>query len=176
MVSVRVSVGVSRFLPTCVHGAVMYQSVMCYHRSIQVYALQVECYYVTGEHVSWMQCTGGLCVYRLMTNIGAQFSIINRVALVRTVRPIISEKLQVLRPGGRFLCLEFSHVTVPGLRELYDAYSMNVIPQIGRRVASTVHHAALDCVTNKIALSSAGVDGTGQLPQCSCMPSLSSPS
>ena len=30
------------------------------------------------------------------------------------------------------MCLEFSHVTVPGLRELYDAYSMNVIPTIGR--------------------------------------------
>ena len=39
---------------------------------------------------------------------------------------------QVLRPGGRFLCLEFSHVNVPGLRELYDAYSLNVIPKIGR--------------------------------------------
>ena len=39
---------------------------------------------------------------------------------------------QVLKPGGRFLCLEFSHVTVPGLKQLYDAYSFNVIPKLGR--------------------------------------------
>ena len=39
---------------------------------------------------------------------------------------------QVLRPGGRFLCLEFSQVVLPGLKELYEAYSFNVIPQIGR--------------------------------------------
>ena len=41
--------------------------------------------------------------------------------------------LQVLRPGGRFLCLEFSQVTLPGVRELYETYSFNVIPKIGRR-------------------------------------------
>jgi demethylmenaquinone methyltransferase/2-methoxy-6-polyprenyl-1,4-benzoquinol methylase len=41
----------------------------------------------------------------------------------------------VLRPGGRFLCLEFSHVAVPGLDKIYDAYSFNVIPAIGKLVA-----------------------------------------
>lgn len=48
----------------------------------------------------------------------------------------LKEAHRVLRTGGRFLCLEFSHVTVPGLRELYDAYSFNVIPEIGRVVAN----------------------------------------
>lgn len=48
----------------------------------------------------------------------------------------LKEAYRVLRTGGRFLCLEFSHVTVPGLRELYDAYSFNVIPEIGRVVAN----------------------------------------
>jgi len=38
----------------------------------------------------------------------------------------LREALRVLRPGGRFLCLEFSHVTVPGLKEFYDLYSFNV--------------------------------------------------
>lgn len=47
----------------------------------------------------------------------------------------LAEAYRVLRPGGRFMCLEFSHVTVPGLREFYDAYSFNVIPQVGRLVA-----------------------------------------
>jgi demethylmenaquinone methyltransferase/2-methoxy-6-polyprenyl-1,4-benzoquinol methylase len=40
-----------------------------------------------------------------------------------------------LRPGGRFLCLEFSTVDVPGLNTLYDFYSFNVIPALGRAVA-----------------------------------------
>lgn len=39
---------------------------------------------------------------------------------------------QVLKKGGAFHCLEFSQLAVPGLRELYNAYSFNVIPQIGR--------------------------------------------
>ena len=42
---------------------------------------------------------------------------------------------RVLRPGGRFLCLEFSTVDVPGLDRLYDLYSFNVIPALGRAVA-----------------------------------------
>lgn len=48
----------------------------------------------------------------------------------------LREAHRVLKTGGRFLCLEFSHVTLPGLRQLYDAYSFNVIPEIGRAVAN----------------------------------------
>ncbi len=44
----------------------------------------------------------------------------------------LAEAHRVLKPGGRFLCLEFSPVDVPGLDQLYDAYSFNVIPRIGR--------------------------------------------
>ena len=40
----------------------------------------------------------------------------------------------MLKPGGRFLCLEFSSVDVPGLDRLYDLYSFNVIPPLGRAV------------------------------------------
>ena len=41
---------------------------------------------------------------------------------------------RVLRLGGRFLCLEFSNVDVPGLDALYELYSFNVVPAIGRAV------------------------------------------
>ena len=41
----------------------------------------------------------------------------------------------MLRIGGKFLCLEFSAVDVPGLDRLYDFYSFNVIPALGRAVA-----------------------------------------
>ena len=46
----------------------------------------------------------------------------------------LAEAQRVLKPGGRFLCLEFSTVDVPGLDTLYDFYSFNVIPLMGRMV------------------------------------------
>jgi demethylmenaquinone methyltransferase/2-methoxy-6-polyprenyl-1,4-benzoquinol methylase len=46
----------------------------------------------------------------------------------------LKEAYRVLKPGSRFLCLEFSTVTVPGLDKLYDMFSFNVIPQLGRAV------------------------------------------
>ncbi len=47
----------------------------------------------------------------------------------------LREAYRVLRPGGHFLCLEFSSVDVPALEALYDFYSFNVIPALGRVVA-----------------------------------------
>ena len=43
----------------------------------------------------------------------------------------LAEMRRVLKPGGRFLCLEFSHVGAPALARLYDLYSFNVLPRIG---------------------------------------------
>lgn len=48
----------------------------------------------------------------------------------------LAEILRVLRPGGRFFCLEFSKIIVPGLDRLYDAYSFNILPKIGKIVAN----------------------------------------
>jgi demethylmenaquinone methyltransferase/2-methoxy-6-polyprenyl-1,4-benzoquinol methylase len=42
---------------------------------------------------------------------------------------------RALKPGGQLLVLEFSHPRAPGLKPLYDAYSMHVLPLIGRFVA-----------------------------------------
>ena len=41
----------------------------------------------------------------------------------------------MLRPGGRFLCLEFSTLQLPGLDWLYDRYSFVVLPWLGQQVA-----------------------------------------
>jgi demethylmenaquinone methyltransferase / 2-methoxy-6-polyprenyl-1,4-benzoquinol methylase len=47
----------------------------------------------------------------------------------------LAEAYRVLKPGGRFLCLEFSSVEMPLLDTLYDAYSFNAIPVLGGLVA-----------------------------------------
>lgn len=47
----------------------------------------------------------------------------------------LSEARRVLKPGGRFFCLEFSRVALPSLRRLYDIYSTAVIPRLGAVVA-----------------------------------------
>ena len=46
----------------------------------------------------------------------------------------LKEAYRVLRPGSRFLCLEFSTVDVPGLDRLYDLFSFRVVPPLGRAV------------------------------------------
>lgn len=47
----------------------------------------------------------------------------------------LKEAYRVLKPGGRFMCLEFSHMTNDWLQKCYDAYSFNAIPKIGQWVA-----------------------------------------
>ena len=49
----------------------------------------------------------------------------------------LSEAYRVLRPGGRFLCLEFSEVQVPILDRLYDFHSFEVIPRLGKLTAGS---------------------------------------
>ena len=41
---------------------------------------------------------------------------------------------RVLKPGGQFVCLEFSHVTNPALKPVYDWYSFNCIPRFGQLI------------------------------------------
>jgi demethylmenaquinone methyltransferase / 2-methoxy-6-polyprenyl-1,4-benzoquinol methylase len=47
----------------------------------------------------------------------------------------LAEARRVLKPGGRFFCLEFSKVVVPLLGQIYDAYSFSVLPVLGELVA-----------------------------------------
>src|SRR5580692_6605500 len=47
----------------------------------------------------------------------------------------LSAMRRVLKPGGQLLVLEFSKPVAPGLKPLYDAYSFNVLPALGRWIA-----------------------------------------
>lgn len=46
----------------------------------------------------------------------------------------LAEFYRVLKPGGQFMCLEFSRPVLPGLDVIYDAFSFNIIPLIGEKV------------------------------------------
>jgi demethylmenaquinone methyltransferase / 2-methoxy-6-polyprenyl-1,4-benzoquinol methylase len=54
---------------------------------------------------------------------------------VTRIDAALAEARRVLRPGGRFFCLEFSKVAVPVLDRLYDLYSFQVLPRLGQLVA-----------------------------------------
>jgi demethylmenaquinone methyltransferase/2-methoxy-6-polyprenyl-1,4-benzoquinol methylase len=54
---------------------------------------------------------------------------------VPRIEAALAEAFRVLKIGGKFVCLEFSSVDVPALDRLYDFYSFNVIPALGRVVA-----------------------------------------
>ena len=47
----------------------------------------------------------------------------------------LAEAYRVLRPGGRLMVLEFSQLPNPGMQKLYDLYSLNVIPTMGKLIA-----------------------------------------
>ena len=49
---------------------------------------------------------------------------------------VLREARRVLKPGGRFFCLEFSRLAVGGLEPAYDFYSFNAIPALGKLLAN----------------------------------------
>ncbi|XP_061417079.1 2-methoxy-6-polyprenyl-1,4-benzoquinol methylase, mitochondrial [Lethenteron reissneri] len=63
------------------------------------------------------------------------YSIAFGIRNVTHISIALEEAYRVLRPGGRFLCLEFSKVTNPILQRLYDLYSFQVIPVLGEVIA-----------------------------------------
>jgi demethylmenaquinone methyltransferase/2-methoxy-6-polyprenyl-1,4-benzoquinol methylase len=49
---------------------------------------------------------------------------------------VLAEARRVLKPGGRFFCLEFSRLAIGGLEPVYDFYSFNAIPALGKLLAN----------------------------------------
>jgi demethylmenaquinone methyltransferase / 2-methoxy-6-polyprenyl-1,4-benzoquinol methylase len=53
---------------------------------------------------------------------------------VTDIGKALKEAERVLKPGGRYLCLEFSQVQIPGLDLMYDKFSFSVLPRLGHIV------------------------------------------
>lgn len=63
------------------------------------------------------------------------YTIVFGIRNVTHIDKALAEAHRVLKPGGRFFCMEFSTTSWPGFREVYDAYSHKVMPKIGKAIA-----------------------------------------
>lgn len=83
-------------------------------------------------HVQWLQGTGESIPLpdASVDTLTIAFGIRN----VTRMDDALAEALRVLRPGGRFLCLEFSTPHAP-VRPLYNLFSFTVIPRLGAWIA-----------------------------------------
>ncbi len=55
---------------------------------------------------------------------------------VTNIKASLQEASRVLKPGGKFVCLEFAQVDNPLFKQIYDYYSINIIPKIGKLIAN----------------------------------------
>ena len=53
---------------------------------------------------------------------------------VTLLKKAFKEMMRIVKPGGRVICLEFSHPVFPVFKDIYDIYSFKVIPEIGNMV------------------------------------------
>ncbi len=84
---------------------------------------QISCFQGNAEQLTFQDnvfdaVTAGFCI----RNVG-------------DIPKVFCEIFRVLKPGGRFVCLEFSRPLSKGLRALYDWYSFHLLPWIGTKVA-----------------------------------------
>jgi len=86
------------------------------------------------EQLSWV--TGDAMALPFPDSTFDAYTISFGIRNVTRVQDAINEAYRVLKPGGRFLVLEFSTIPTPGLQKLYDIYSFNMIPKMGKVIAN----------------------------------------
>ncbi|XP_075668874.1 2-methoxy-6-polyprenyl-1,4-benzoquinol methylase, mitochondrial-like isoform X1 [Castanea sativa] len=88
-----------------------------------------------GEDKSLIWVEGDAEALKFKDNSLDGYTIVFGIRNVTHIEKVLAEAYRVLKQGGRFLCLELSHVEVPVFKELYDYYSFSVIPAVGELVA-----------------------------------------
>ncbi|WP_294924112.1 bifunctional demethylmenaquinone methyltransferase/2-methoxy-6-polyprenyl-1,4-benzoquinol methylase UbiE [uncultured Paracoccus sp.] len=85
------------------------------------------------DRLAWV--TGDAMALPFADNSFDRYTISFGIRNVTRIPDALAEAFRVLRPGGRLMVLEFSHMPVPAMQWLYDRYSFNVIPAMGQVVA-----------------------------------------
>jgi demethylmenaquinone methyltransferase/2-methoxy-6-polyprenyl-1,4-benzoquinol methylase len=86
------------------------------------------------DHLDWV--VGDAMALPFPDNSFDVYTISFGIRNVTRVQDAINEAHRVLRPGGRFMVLEFSAIPHPGLQWAYDRYSFNIIPPLGQMIAN----------------------------------------
>ncbi len=86
------------------------------------------------QGLSWM--CGNAQSLPFADNTWDAYTIAFGIRNVTHIDMALAEAYRVLKPGGRFMCLEFSHLPSDFMQKCYDAYSFNVIPRIGKWVTN----------------------------------------
>ncbi|KAJ4830497.1 2-hexaprenyl-6-methoxy-1,4-benzoquinone methyltransferase [Turnera subulata] len=88
-----------------------------------------------GDDKSLIWVEGDAEVLSFQDNSMDGYTIAFGIRNVTHIEKVLAEAYRVLKRGGRFLCLELSHVDIPVFKQLYDYYSFSVIPSVGELVA-----------------------------------------
>ncbi|XP_054011409.1 2-methoxy-6-polyprenyl-1,4-benzoquinol methylase, mitochondrial [Hylaeus anthracinus] len=83
--------------------------------------------------IEWKQCDAEKLPFN--DDSYTAYTIAFGIRNVTHIDKVLSEAYRVLSPGGRFMCLEFSHVDNDVLRWFYDQYSFQMIPVLGTLIA-----------------------------------------
>ena len=84
------------------------------------------------DPIDWV--TGNAEMLPLPDNSVDAYTIAFGIRNVTNIDNALKEAHRVLKPGGRFMCLEFSEVNLPLLKEFYDTYSFTLIPKFGEMI------------------------------------------
>ena len=87
-----------------------------------------------GERLDWV--VGDAMALPFKDNTFDVYTISFGIRNVTRIQDAINEAYRVLRPGGRFMVLEFSAIPNPAMQWAYDRYSFNVIPKLGEIIAN----------------------------------------
>tara|TARA_R110002072_G_scaffold126978_5_gene264078 strand:+ start:1349 stop:2179 length:831 start_codon:yes stop_codon:yes gene_type:complete len=84
------------------------------------------------HNIEWV-CGNAECL-AFPDNYFDAYTIAFGIRNVTNIDKALQEAHRVLKPGGRFLCLEFSKVDMPLINKIYDAYSFHLLPRFGEMI------------------------------------------